>query len=168
MSMENFAPLMFAGLILVMLIGFPVAFSLSALGLLCGRVVRDKRIVPVVFALVISHWVLDFVTHRPDLPLYPGSGEAGLGLWNSVPLTLAVELFMYAAGLWAYRRATRPRDSIGRWTFGGFAVFLLVVYLANLSGPPPSVQAIGVAGIAGGALLLGWARWMDHHRQPNT
>lgn len=36
MSMENFAPLMFAGLILVMLIGFPVAFSLSALGLLCG------------------------------------------------------------------------------------------------------------------------------------
>ena len=36
MSMENFAPLMFAGLILIMLIGFPVAFSLSALGLLCA------------------------------------------------------------------------------------------------------------------------------------
>ncbi len=36
MSMESFAPLMFAGLILIMLIGFPVAFSLSALGLLCG------------------------------------------------------------------------------------------------------------------------------------
>ena len=36
MSMENFAPLMFAGLILIMLIGFPVAFSLSALGLMCG------------------------------------------------------------------------------------------------------------------------------------
>ena len=36
MSMENFAPLMFGGLILIMLIGFPVAFSLSALGMLCG------------------------------------------------------------------------------------------------------------------------------------
>jgi len=36
MSMESFAPLMFAGLILIMLIGFPVAFSLSALGLACG------------------------------------------------------------------------------------------------------------------------------------
>ena len=36
MSMETFAPLMFAGLILIMLIGFPVAFSLSALGLLSG------------------------------------------------------------------------------------------------------------------------------------
>lgn len=36
MSMENFAPLMFLGLILIMLMGFPVAFSLAALGLMCG------------------------------------------------------------------------------------------------------------------------------------
>lgn len=36
MSMEHFAPLMFAGLVAVMLLGFPVAFSLSALGLACG------------------------------------------------------------------------------------------------------------------------------------
>ena len=36
MTMQSFAPLMFAGLVLIMLIGFPVAFSLSALGLLCG------------------------------------------------------------------------------------------------------------------------------------
>ncbi len=36
MSMESFPPLMFVGLIIIMLIGFPVAFSLSALGLLCG------------------------------------------------------------------------------------------------------------------------------------
>ena len=36
MQMENFAPFMFAGLVLVMLIGFPVAFSLAALGLGCG------------------------------------------------------------------------------------------------------------------------------------
>ena len=36
MSMETFAPLMFVGLIIILLIGFPVAFSLSALGLGCG------------------------------------------------------------------------------------------------------------------------------------
>ncbi len=38
MSMENFAPLMFLGLIFIMLIGFPVAFSLSALGLISGLI----------------------------------------------------------------------------------------------------------------------------------
>ena len=36
MQMETFAPMMFAGLVLIMLIGFPVAFSLSALGLGSG------------------------------------------------------------------------------------------------------------------------------------
>jgi len=36
MEMQNFAPVMFAGLVIVMLIGFPVAFSLAALGLGCG------------------------------------------------------------------------------------------------------------------------------------
>ena len=35
-TMQQFAPMMFGGLILIMLIGFPVAFSLSALGLMCG------------------------------------------------------------------------------------------------------------------------------------
>ncbi len=36
MHMENFAPIMFAGLVFVMLIGFPVAFSLAALGMASG------------------------------------------------------------------------------------------------------------------------------------
>jgi hypothetical protein len=66
-----------------------------------------------------------------------------------------------------YVRATRPRDGIGRWAFLSFALFLTVVYLANLFGPPPpSVLAIAVAGIAGGGVLLLWARWLDGHRQP--
>jgi membrane-bound metal-dependent hydrolase YbcI (DUF457 family) len=39
---------------------------------------------------VVSHWVFDAVTHRPDLPLFPGgSTRVGLGLWNSVSGTLA-------------------------------------------------------------------------------
>ena len=49
MSMENFAPMMFGGLILVMLIGFPVAFSLSALGLLCGFIAIHMGWFPVEF-----------------------------------------------------------------------------------------------------------------------
>ena len=49
MSMENFAPLMFGGLILIMLIGFPVAFSLSALGLLCGFIAIEMGWFPAAF-----------------------------------------------------------------------------------------------------------------------
>lgn len=54
---------------------------------------------------MLSHRVLDFVTHRPDLPLWPGGPLAGLGLGNSVPGTIVVEGGSFAAGTWAYLRA---------------------------------------------------------------
>jgi len=61
-------------------------------------------------ALVPSHWVLDWISHRPDLPLVPGaSSRYGLGLWRSVPATLAVEGAMFAAGVAVYLAATRAR-----------------------------------------------------------
>jgi tripartite ATP-independent transporter DctM subunit len=49
MSAESFAPLMFAGLIIILLIGFPVAFSLSALGLLCGFIAVEMGWFPAAF-----------------------------------------------------------------------------------------------------------------------
>src|SRR5438093_5280775 len=63
----------------------------------------------VVALLVVSHWVLDVVTHRPDMPLYPGGTPLGLGLWNSVVGTVVVESVMFVAGLWIYVEATRAR-----------------------------------------------------------
>src|SRR5688572_1049524 len=63
-----------------------------------------RRGIVVVTALVVSHWVLDAITHRPDMPVYPGGPKVGLGLWNSVPATVAIELPLYAAGVWLYLR----------------------------------------------------------------
>ena len=119
----------------------------------------------VVSGLVVSHWVLDFVTHRPDMPIYPGSTRYGLGLWNSFPGTLIVELMIYAVGVWMYARATRARDGVGRWSFVALVAFLLISYVGNLmSPPPPSVPAIYTLGLAGGAVLLVWAWWIERHR----
>ena len=116
-------------------------------------------------ALVVSHWVLDFVTHRPDMPIYPGGPKVGLGLWNSVPATVVVEFAMFGVGVWMYLHGTRARDAQGRWGFWALAVFLAVVYIANISGPPPpSVTAIWISGIAGGLVLLVWSWWVDRHR----
>src|SRR5262249_18267458 len=64
---------------------------------------------------VVSHWVLDWITHRPDMPLYPGGGpRLGLGLWNSIAGTMLVEIGMLAVGLGLYVSSTRARDRIGR------------------------------------------------------
>jgi membrane-bound metal-dependent hydrolase YbcI (DUF457 family) len=124
----------------------------------------SRRGAAVVAALVVSHWVLDLVVHRPDLPVVWNGPKVGLGLWRSVPGTLAVELPLFALGVLAYARGTRPADGVGRWAFRGYVAFLLVVYAANALGPPPpSSQAIGAAGLAL-YLLVAWAAWIDRHR----
>jgi membrane-bound metal-dependent hydrolase YbcI (DUF457 family) len=122
----------------------------------------------VVFALVVSHWLLDWITHRPDMPLYPGSAKVGLGLWNSIPGTIVVEVAMFILGVWVYARSTRARDRLGTRAFAAFVGFVFAAYAANLGPPPPSVAAIVGLGVAGGAVLLVWTWWFDRHRNPVT
>ncbi len=128
---------------------------------------RRPRAALVVGALVLSHWLLDAVVHRPDLPLtLGGSARVGLGLWSSVPGTLAVELGLFAAGALIYERATRPRDRIGRIGFGVLVVLLVAVYAAaSFGSPPPSSQAVAWAGLAQWLVVL-LAAWVDRHRAP--
>ena len=152
-------------------VSYPYSHSLALLivwgGVLGWLVAAQsrRRVFALIAALVVSHWVLDYVTHRPDMPLYPGGPKLGLGLWNSVPATVAVEVPMYLVGLWVYRSATRPRDGIGRWAVAVLAVTLLLIYAGNLtSPPPPSVTAIWSVSIVGGLLFLAWAWWADRHR----
>lgn len=98
---------------------------------------RRPRDAAVVAALVPSHWVLDLVVHRPDLPLWPGGPAVGLGLWNSLAGTLVVEFGLLAAGAWLYLRSTEATDRVGRWGAYGLVALLAVVYLAATFGPAP-------------------------------
>jgi hypothetical protein len=154
-------------------VSYPYSHSLLFLlvwGVLFAFVYRqasgDARAFLLLAVLVVSHWVLDALTHRPDMPLFPGGPKVGLGLWNSMPATLVVELMLYGAGVAVYARATRPRDAIGRWAFIGFAVFLVAIYFVSLlSPPPPSVPALSATALVGSLILLAWAWWVDRHRE---
>ena len=115
---------------------------------------------------VVSHWILDFVTHRPDLPLYPsGTARLGLGLWNSVAATIGVECVMFAAGVWLYASMTHVRDRAGSYGFWAFVAFALVVYFANAFGsPPPSAEFVAKLSLAIWLIPL-WGWWFDRHRE---
>jgi membrane-bound metal-dependent hydrolase YbcI (DUF457 family) len=153
-------------------VSYPYSHSLAALvvwGIVIGAAYRGiaggRRTFWILGALVVSHWVLDYVTHRPDMPLYPGSSKFGLGLWNSIPATMAIEAAMYVTGLAIYLRSTRARDGIGRWAFLSLAALLLVLYVVAAFGPPPpSVDALWTTAIVGASVLTLWAWWADRHR----
>lgn len=125
---------------------------------------RDGRGAAVVGTLVLSHWFLDFIVHRPDLPLYPGGPKVGLGLWNSVPATLGVEALFFGTGVAIYTAMTRPRSrggSIGLWSL---VIVFLAIYAANLtSPPPPNVTAIAIGGLLQLVFPL-WAWSFDRRR----
>jgi membrane-bound metal-dependent hydrolase YbcI (DUF457 family) len=130
---------------------------------------RDRRAAVWVGLCVGSHWVLDLVTHRPDLPLVPGdSSRVGLGLWDSVAGTLIVEGLLFAVGVWIYSRTTVAVDRRGRWGTWSLVAFLVVTYvISSFSAPPPDERAIAFAGLAMW-LLVAWAYWADGHRRPAT
>lgn len=127
--------------------------------------VRNRRSAIVLGALVVSHWLLDLLVHRPDLPLLPWAGPVlGLRLWSSLTLTLALEVPLFMLGVWLYSRSTRALDGAGRWGLVGLVLFLLGVYAGNVLGsPPPSVEAIAWIGQLQWLLVL-WAYWVDRHR----
>jgi hypothetical protein len=151
---------------------YPVSHSLlavlgwgAALGLGYYALRRQRREALVLGLLVASHWLLDALVHRPDLPLYPGDSPlVGLGLWQSVPGTLVVELSLFALGTGIYLRTTEARDATGRWALYGLVAFLLLLYAGSVLGPPPpGVDAIAWAGHAQW-LLVAWGYWVDAHR----
>ena len=152
---------------------YPISHSLLALiawGVVWALLYRWRtgygRGALIVAALVVSHWLLDFVTHRPDMPLWPGGPKAGLELWASVPGTIVVEGLMFVAGVAIYARATRARDAIGRFGMWGLAALLAVLYVVSLfSPPPPSIKAFAVVGLVIEVLVVALGAWVDRHRE---
>ena len=126
---------------------------------------RYPRGAVVLALLVVSHWLLDVVVHRPDLPLYPGGVLVGFGAWSSWTATLAVELPAFVIGLWVYLRATAPRDAVGYWSLWAFVVVLMLIYAGNVLGPPPPTVTALAWFAQAQWLLVVWAYWIDRHRR---
>ncbi len=154
-------------------VSYPISHSLLAVllwGLLFALLYwlrRGYRLGGIAILLgAASHWILDALSHRADVPLYPGGPRVGLGLWNSVPATLLVEVSLFAAGVWLYARTTRARDRGGKYGLAALVAFLGLLYLANLgTEAPPSASAVAWVSLAGFLFPLA-AWWIDRHRTP--
>ena len=129
---------------------------------------RSRPSVGVVLAfVVVSHWVLDALSHGPDMPvLIGGSLRVGLGLWNSYVATVLVEGLLFVAGLAIYLRSTTAVDRTGSVALWALAAFLVIIYAANLAGPPPPSGVAAAWSALAMWLLVAWGYWIDRHRRP--
>ncbi len=154
-------------------VSYPLSHSLvgaicwaTIFALLYYFFIHYRRGAVVIWIGVVSHWALDFVVHRPDLPLYPGGPRLGLGLWKSILATVIVEGLMYAAGIWIYLRVTRAKDRIGTWGSWSFIIVVAALYVVNIfSPPPPNERLLAIVAIPYIWLLILWAWWADRHRE---
>lgn len=152
---------------------YPVSHSLvmaTVWGIVVGGLYwlarKDRRGAMIIGLLVLSHWVLDLLVHIPDLPLYPGGGPLlGFGLWRYKMLTFVLETGLYAGAVYVYTSITEPKNKVGNYSFWGLILFLYLLHLGNIFGPPPT----DVAALAWGGhlqwLFVAWAFWVDGNRE---
>ncbi len=120
----------------------------------------------VLFAAVLSHWLLDFVSHGVDMPLAPGVNRYfGWGLWNSIPATIVVEGGFWLVAIILCARATHPKGLAGVWAFWIVIAFLTLTWYNNLAGPPPpNPRTMGIGSLIFFSTIVAWGYWMNRQR----
>ena len=127
---------------------------------------RKSRGTWILFALVLSHWLLDVISHRPDIPLAPGlHTRLGLGLWANLPGTIVIEGGLWLLAIILYVRATHARTKIGEFIFWIGIVLITFSGYNNVAGPPPpNPQMAPIVSLVYFSLVVGWAYWMNRLR----
>ena len=151
---------------------YPFTHSLAAaiiwgviFGVIYFLIKKNSKTSIILGVFVVGHWVLDFLVHIPDLPIFPGSElKVGLGLWNSFTATIILEGLIFGVGVYLYYKSTKSKNKTGIYSLIGLIIFLILIYISNLFGPPPdSVKAIGIVGNAQWLIIL-WGYWIDKNR----
>src|SRR2546427_1065216 len=120
-----------------------------------------SRAAAIVGLAVFSHWVLDFIVHRPDLPLYDNSAKVGLGLWNAPALAFGLETVLLFGGIWLCLRGS-PGRSVATVAFG---ILMLAIQAYVFFGPPPpSGRAAASTALIAYAVFAGAVWWLQDRR----
>ena len=120
-------------------------------------------------AAIFSHWILDFLVHRRDLPLYDNAAKVGLGVWDYPIIALSLEALFLFGGMIMYLRKTKTLTAVGRFGAPVFGVVMLAIQGYVFFGPPPT-SPVAAAGTALGSYIVFAlvAAWLDRNREPTA
>ena len=126
---------------------------------------KNKKGSILLAVLVFSHWIFDWLTHRPDLQLTPFSEtRTGLGLWNYKWIETAIETILFFAGTLLYTKFTKAKNKTGNWSLWAFLLFLVVIHFMNIFGPPPPNAEMVSWMALSQWLFVAWGYWIDRNR----
>lgn len=146
---------------MLMAVGWGVLFAV-----IYYAVTKNRNASLLLLLLVFSHWILDWISHRPDMPLTPFTDiKVGLGLWNNKWATIVIETLMFVVGIFLYMKATKANNRTGIWALWGLVFFLLVLYFMSAFGPvPEKVSQIAWTDMAQWLIMI-WGFWIDKNRK---
>jgi hypothetical protein len=124
-------------------------------------------------AVVVSHWLIDLLVHRPDLTLAGRPPKLGFGLWNYPAIEIPLELALAFGGLWFFVSRTRAVGPTGLWTPACLAAGMTVFQAVNWLTPQPALtgaapSATGWLGLFAYAVLAALAWWTATTRTLRT
>lgn len=148
----------------------PMAAFWSVAAAFAYRIVRKSAGVlgaVLIGALVFSHWLLDFVMHKPDLALWFDGPKVGLGLWDYRDVAFGLEVTLFFAGMAIYWARTSGKYIAGR----ALPFIILVLGIAtqvygNWGPVPVSSGEAAMSAIIAYALFAGIAALADATRTP--
>jgi len=111
-----------------------------------------------------SHWVLDLVVHRPDLPLFGHAAKVGLGLWDRPALALALEVGLLVGGAAFYLRANGERRNATLVLAG----LMVAAHVGGFFVLPPETPAAAAALPLAAYLCFAAAAWWIEARPAPT
>ena len=119
---------------------------------------------------VFSHWILDVVTHRPDMMLFSEIDKIGAGLWNYPVAAMLVETLVIVTAFVLFVAATRSRGGMGRISLIVLALGMVALQCVNWFGPAPnplttSLESVASQGLLAYAIMIALAFWTERTRE---
>jgi membrane-bound metal-dependent hydrolase YbcI (DUF457 family) len=116
---------------------------------------------------VFSHWILDLLVHRPDLPLYGNTTKVGFGLWNYPVLAFVLEAAFLFGGMYLYFTKTKVITTGGRYGMIVFGIIMLAIQGSAFFGPPPgSDKQLAVTALLSYGVFAAVIYLLEKNRMP--